>query len=239
MGWFFLAATVLLAAPPLTLSKGAFVGVFTPEGQSLPFSPPSGEQWVSYEQVQRELKFRGWSTPLKNSQMAELAKALEADFAVDVLVATVRVRRGWEALLAVRVVSATLGEIVHLPQTQTKISNPDELPQVVEKFVAPLLAKFPLQVPIASVQLRESGKRVHLTATAGEWKKGAQLLFFRESEGRVTSVGKGRVVAANLLIGGSRWLLEAELTETNSPVRSGDKAVRVFALPKPFEVVTP
>lgn len=234
MVWAFVFAATLLAAPSFTLSKGAFVGVFTSDGQSLPFPAPTGERWVSNEQVQRELQFRRWVAPLTNTQMAELAKGLEADFAVDILTATVKVKRGWQVLLVMRVVSASLGEIVHLGQVQTKISSPDELPQVVGQLAPSLLTKFSFQIPLASVQLREGSKRVHLTATGGEWKRGMNLLFFREIGGQRTLVGKGRIVAANLPAGGSRWLLEANLTETDSPVRAGDKAIQIFTLPKPF-----
>lgn len=234
MGWAFAVATILLAAPFFTLSKGAFVGVFALDGQPLPFTAPMSERWVSSEQVKRELKFRGWTAPLTNAQMAELAKGLEADFAVDMLVATVKVRRKWRVLLVMRVVSASFGEIVHLTQVQTEISNPDELPQVIGQLAPPLLTKFSFQLPLASVQLREGNKRVHLTATSGEWKKGMHLLFFRETGEQKTLIGKGRIGAVNLTVGGGRWLLEANLTETNAPVRAGDKAIQVFSLPKPF-----
>lgn len=234
MVWAFLASTIMLTAPSITLSRGAFVGVFASDGQPLAFSVPIGKQWVSNEQVQRELQFRGWTPPLKNDRMAELAKALEADFAVDMLTATVKGRKGWQVLLVVRVVSAQFCEIVHLSQMQTKISNPDELPMVVEKLVLSLLTKFSLQIPFATVQLREGGKRVHLTAASGEWRKGTQLLFFRESDGQKVPLGKGRIVSASLPAGGSRWLLEADLTETSVSVRAGDKAIQIFNLPKPF-----
>ncbi|MFN3422724.1 MAG: hypothetical protein ACK40X_13480 [Armatimonadota bacterium] len=234
MVWAFVAATIMLTAPSIALSRGAFVGVFTSDGQPLAFPAPIGEQWVSNEQVQRELQFRGWTPPLKNDQMAELAKALEADFAVDVLIATVKARRGWQVLLVMRVVSVQFREIVHLAQMQTKISNPDELPRVVEELVPSLLTKFPLQIPFATVQLREGDKRVHLTAVDGEWRKGTQLLFFRETGGQKVPLGKGRIVSTSLPAGGNRWLLEANWTETNISVRAGDKAIQIFNLPKPF-----
>ncbi|MCS7186460.1 MAG: hypothetical protein RMK89_05835 [Armatimonadota bacterium] len=235
MGWAFVIATILLAAPSLTLSKGAFVGVFTSDGQSLPSPAPTGERWVSYEQVQRELQFRRWVAPLTNNQMAELAAGLEADFAVDILTTTAKVKGRWQVLSVMRVVSASLGEIVHLEQVQTNISSPDELPQVVGQIVPSLLTKFPSQLPTASVQLREGNRRVHLIATSGKWRRGTQLLFFREIGGQRTFVGKGRIVAADLPAGGSRWLLEANLTEIRVSVRAGDKAIQVFKLPKPFE----
>ena len=234
MGWALAVATILLAAPSITLSKGAFVGVFTSDGQPLPYPAPTGERWVSSEQVQRELQFRGWIAPLTNAQMAELAKGLEADFAVDVMVAVSKAKRKWRALLVMRVVSASFGEIVQLLQVQTDFSAQDELPQVVGQIVPSLLTKLSFQIPIASVQLREGNKRVHLTATGGEWKKGMHLLFFREAGGQKSLLGKGRIVAANLPAGGNRWLLEADLTEDNASVRSGDKAIQIFNLPKPF-----
>lgn len=234
MGWALAFATILLTAPSITLSKGAFVGVFTSNGQPLPCPVPTGERWVSSEQVQRELQFRGWVAPLTNAQMAELAKGLEADFAVDVLVAISKAKRKWRALLVMRVVAASFGEIVQLLQTQTDISGPNELPQVVGQIVPSLLTKFSFQIPVASVQLREGNRRVHLIASGGEWKRRTHLLFFRETGGHKTILGKGRIVAASLPAGGSRWLLEADLTEANTSVRPGDKAIQIFNLPKPF-----
>ncbi len=234
MGYVLTVAAILLVAPSLMLSKGAFVGVFTSNGQPIPFPSPTGEKWVSSEQVQRELQFRGWTAPLTNAQMAELAKGLEADFAVDVLVATLKVKRSWQALLVMRVVSASFREIVHLTQMQTNISSPDDLPKVIGQIAPSLLTKLPSQLPLASVQLREGNKRVHLTAMSGEWKKGMDLLFFRETGEQKVLLGKGRIVTANLPIGGTRWLLEADLTETDAPVRAGDKAIPIFSLPKLF-----
>ncbi len=234
MGWTLAVATILLAAPSLTLSKGAFVGVFALDGQPLSCPTPMGERWVSSEQVQRELQFRGWTAPLTNAQMAELAKGLEVDFAVDMLAAAVKARRGWQVLLVMRVVSASFGEIVHLTQVQTKISNPSELPHAVGQLASSLLTKFSFQLPLASVQLREGSKRVHLTAMSGEWKKGMHLLFFRETGEQRVLIGKGRLVAVNLTVGGGRWLLEANLTETNASIQAGDKAIQIFNLPKPF-----
>ncbi|MCX7643360.1 MAG: hypothetical protein N2116_06100 [Armatimonadetes bacterium] len=234
MGFAFAVATILLAAPSLTLSKGAFVGVFTSDGQSFSVPTPVGEQWVSNEQVQRELKFRGWTAPLTNAQMAELAKGLEADFTVDILAAVSRAKGRWRVLMVLRVVSTSLGEIVLLRQTQTDIPSPDKLPQVISQLAPSLLTKLSFQLPLASVQLQEGSKRVHLTATGGEWKKGMHLLFFREVGGQRTLIGKGRIVAVSLPAGGNKWFLEAELTETKASVRTGDKAIQVFALPKPF-----
>lgn len=234
MGWAFIVSTIFLATPSLMLSKGAFVGVFTSDGQPLPFPSPMGERWVSSEQVQRELQFRGWVAPLTNTQMAELAKGLEADFAVDTLAAIVKVRRGQQVLLVMRVVSASLGEIVYLSQEQISISNPDELNQVVNQIVPTMLTKFSFQLPLATVQLLEGKKRVHLAATGGEWRKGMNLLFFRETGERKILIGKGRIVAVSLPAGGSRWFLEADLTKTNASVQVGDKAIQIFNLPKPF-----
>jgi len=230
----FVLATIILAAPSFSLSKGAFVGVFTSDGKQISLPAPTGEQWVSNEQVQRELLFRGWTPPLTNARMAELAKALETDFAVDVLAVTLRVGKRWQALVAMRVVSAQLGEIVYLAQTRTEISNPDALQQVAGQVLPSLLIKLPSQISLATVQLCESGRRVHLTATGGEWRKGTNLLFLRISSGQVTVLSKGRIVSADLTIGGNRWILEAQLLDSDTSVRSGDKAVQIFNLPKPL-----
>jgi len=234
VGLVFALATVILAAPPFMLSKGTFVGVFTSDGKQISFPAPTGERWVSYEQVQRELLFRGWKPPLTTSQMVELAKGLEADFAVDVLTTTLKVGKKWQALVAMRVVSAQLGEIVHLAQTKTEVSNPEALQQVVEQILPALLVKLPSQVPLATVQLCESKKRVHLTAANGKWGKGVNLLFFRTSGAQITILGKGRVVSASLVPGGNRWILEADLLGSEISLRSGDKAVQIFGMPKPF-----
>jgi hypothetical protein len=230
----FALATVILAAPFFSLSKGAFVGVFTSDGKPISLPAPTGERWVSNEQVQRELLFRGWTPPLTNLQLAELAKSLEADFAVDVLATTLKVGKKWQALVAMRVVSAQLGEIVHLALTRTEVSNPEGLQQVVEQVFPSLLTKLPSQISLATVQLCESGRRVHLTATGGEWRKGMNLLFLRISGGQVTVLSKGRIVSSDLIIGGNRWILEAQLLDADTSVRSGDKAVQIFSLPKPL-----
>ena len=234
MSLVFVLATIILAAPSFSLSKGAFVGVFTSDGKQISLPAPTGEQWVSNEQVQRELLFRGWTPPLTNARMAELAKALETDFAVDVLAVTLRVGKRRQALVAMRVVSAQLGEIVYLAQTRTEISNPDALQQVAGQVLPSLLIKLPSQISLATVQLCESGRRVHLTATGGEWRKGTNLLFLRISSGQVTVLSKGRIVSADLTIGGNRWILEAQLLDSDTSVRSGDKAVQIFNLPKPL-----
>jgi hypothetical protein len=47
----FALATVILAAPSFSLSKGAFVGVFTSDGKPISLPAPTGERWVSNEQV--------------------------------------------------------------------------------------------------------------------------------------------------------------------------------------------
>jgi len=227
-------ATIILAAPSLTLSKGVFVGGVTSDGKSLSLPAPTGERWVSAEQVQREMLFRGWTPPLTNAQMAELAKALEADFAVDVLAAPLKVGKKWQALVVMRVVSAQLGEIVHLAQTRTDIPAPENLQQVAEQVLPSLLTKLPSQISLATVQLCESERRVHLTAPGGEWRKGMNLLFLRISGGQVTVLSKGRIVSADLIVGGNRWILEAQLLDSDTSVRSGDKAVQIFILPKPL-----
>jgi hypothetical protein len=234
VGLVFALATIILAAPSLSLSKGAFVGVFTSNGKQIPFPAPTGERWVSNEQVQRELLFRGWTLPLTTSQMAELAKALEADFAVDVLTTTLKVGKKWQALVAMRVVSAQLGEIVHLALTRTEVSNPEGVQQFVGQVFPALLSKLPSQIPLAAVQLCEGKKRVHLTATDGEWGKGVNLLFLRTSGAQITILGKGRTVSANLVPGSNRWILEADLLSSEISLRSGDKAVQIFNLPKPL-----
>lgn len=230
----FALATIILGVPSFTLSRGAFVGVFTSDGKQISLPAPTGERWVSNEQVQRELLFRGWTPPLTTSQMAELAKALEADFAVDVLTVTLKVRKKWQALVLLRIVSAQLGEIVYLAQTGKEISNPEALQRAMEQVFPSLLTKLPSQISLATVQLCEGGRRVHLTATGGEWRKGTNLLFLRISSGQVTVLGKGRIVSADLIIGGNRWILEAQLLDSGASVRSGDKAVQIFILPKPL-----
>lgn len=229
----FVLATVILAVPPFTLSRGVFVGGFTSDGKKILLPAPTGERWVSDEQVQRELLFRGWTPPLTNDQMAELAKGLEADFSADVLVAPLKTGERREALVVMRVVSAPLGEIVHMVQTKVKIEDPEDLPQVLEQIFPNLLAKLPLQIPFATVQLCEGGKRVHLGTTGGEWRRGMTLLFLRTGE-KVTVLGKGRVVSTEQIIGGNRWMLEANLTDPGIPIRPGDKAVRIFNLPDPL-----
>jgi hypothetical protein len=230
----FALATVILAAPSFSLSKGAFVGVFTSDGKPISLPAPTGERWVSNEQVQRELLFRGWTPPLTNLQLAELAKSLEADFAVDVLATTLKVGKKWQALVAMRVVSAQLGEIVHLALTRAEVSAPEGLQQIVGQVFPALLSKLPSQIPLATVQLCEGKKRVHLTATDGEWGKGVNLLFFRTSGAQIMILGKGRIVFANLIPGSNRWILEADLLGSGISLRSGDKAVQIFNLPKPL-----
>ncbi len=230
----FVLATIIWAAPSFPLSKGAFVGVFTSDGKQISLPALTGEKWVSNEQVQRELLFRGWTPPLTTSQMAELAKALEAEFAVDVLATTLKVGKKWQALVVIRVVSAQLGEIVHLAQTKTVVSNPESLQQVVEQILPTFLGKLPSQISLATVQLCEGKKRVHLTAANGEWGRGVNLLFFRTSGAQVTVLGKGRVVSANLVPGSNRWISEADLLGSEISLRPGDKAVQIFKLPKPF-----
>jgi hypothetical protein len=134
--------------------------------------------------------------------LAELAKALEADFAVDVLTTTLKVGKKWQALVAMRVVSAQLGEIVHLALTRTEVSNPEGLQQVVGQVFPSLLSKLPSQISLATVQLCEGKKRVHLdryrTASGG---KVMNLLFLpRLSGGQITGcLGKGRIVSSNLI----------------------------------------
>lgn len=234
MCWALVIASILLTGPSFPLSKGAFVGGFSLDGQVFQVPAPKGERWVSEEQVQREILFRGWKTPLTTEQMAELAEALDADFSVDILVMLGKTKRKWQALVVVRVVSARLREIVHLVQEQVRISDPAELPQILKQICSPTLTKLPTQLPLAMVQLREGERRLHLVASGGSWKKGTNVIVFRESSGQTTVLGKGRISSANLLAGGDRWLLEVELTNSDASIRSGDKAVQVFALPKPF-----
>jgi hypothetical protein len=47
-------------------------------------------------------------------------------------------------------------------------------------------------------------------------------------------LSKGRIVSSDLIIGGNRWILEAQLLDADTSVRSGDKAVQIFNLPKPL-----
>ncbi|MGQ9462192.1 MAG: hypothetical protein ACUVTP_04450 [Candidatus Fervidibacter sp.] len=234
MCWALVIASILLAGPSFPLSKGAFVGGFFLDGQVLQITAPTGERWVSEEQVQREILFRGWKTPLTTEQMAELAEALDADFSVDILMMLGKTKRKWQALVVMRVVSARLREIVYLVQEQVRISDPAELPQISEQICSSALTKLPTQLPLATVQLREGERRLHLVAGGGIWRKGTNVVVFRDSSGQITVLGKGRISSANLMAGGDRWLLEVELTKLDAPVRSSDKIVQVFALPKPF-----
>jgi hypothetical protein len=87
-----LTVTMVLALA-MSLSKGVFVGAFTADGQPIPLATPTKGQWVSAEQVRRELVFRRWQPPLTTEQMATLARNLDADFAMDVLAAAKRLAR--------------------------------------------------------------------------------------------------------------------------------------------------
>lgn len=234
MFWSLAFATVMLTVPSLKFSKGAFVGAFNSEGQTMTVTAPSGENWISREQVQREVLFRGWKAPLTSAQMAEVAKGLEADFAVDILVSIVRARRNYRLVIMLRCVSAQFGAITYLSQEQASLSSLNELETVVDKISQILFAKIPKQIPFAIVQLREGERRVHLIAKEGEWKRKSKLLFFRDTGGHLTLLGEGQIVTTDLLIGGSRWLLEADLTEVKFDLRAGDKAIQVFKLPKEF-----
>ncbi len=233
MVWFLAIATMVVAEP-VNLSKGTFIGAFTANGQAITVTAPSGKRWVSSEQVQREVLFRGWKAPLNSAQMAEMAKGLEADFAADVLISITKVRRGYRLLAILRCVSASLASITHLAQEQATLPSLDGLEQAVDKLAQVLIAKIPNQVPIAVVQLRESSGRFHLTATSGDWKRGMKLLFFSETKGQFNLLGEGQIVAANLLLGGSRWLIEADPIEIKAAIRSGDKAIQIFKLPREF-----
>jgi hypothetical protein len=76
----FALATVILAAPSFSLSKGAFVGVFTSDGKQISLPAPTGERWVSNEQVQRELLFRGWTPPLTNLSIGGISESVGSRF---------------------------------------------------------------------------------------------------------------------------------------------------------------
>ncbi len=235
MVWSLLFAMAMTTATSVKLSKGAFVGAFTANGQAVPVSSPSDERWVSSEQVQREILFRGWKAPLTSAQLAEVAKGLEANFAADVFVSLNKTKGKYRLLAVLRCVSASFESIVHLSQEQAILSSLEEFPQTVDEIAQKLLAKIPAQIPIATVQLRESEKRVHLTALGGEWKRGLKLLFLREIGRQIVLIGEGQIVAANLPVGGNRWLLEAELKLVKDNIRAGDKAIQVFKLPRPFD----
>ncbi len=236
--WLLLTAFAFsLASPqspiPSSLKKLAFVGAWA-NGQPFPLEPPAGRAWVSPEQVERELRFRGWQPPLTTSQLAELASALEADASVDVLASAVREKRRWVTVIVVRVVWAPLKATVHLAQARIGVRSLEDVLSVLPQVAPSLLAQLPQRVSIASVQLQESGRRVHLSASEGEWRKGMSVLFFREASGSFTALGKGRIVAVNRPLGSNRWLLEAEVSNKGIIVRPGDKAIPVFSLPAPF-----
>ncbi len=232
LGGLWLVAAMLFTVPALPLTKMAFVGVWLDNNQPFPLEPPSGERWVSFEQVQRELLFRNWQPPLTISQMADLATALEADAAVDVRATALRRQRRWVAVVVVRVVSATLRETIHLSQARLGIRQPQEIQQVIAQVVPSLLAAIPKQIPVASVQVREGQRRVHLVASEGEWRKGMKLLFFRNAGGKWIPLGKGEVTVAQRSAVTAQWIVEARLTDANAAVRSGDKAVPIFAPPE-------
>lgn len=234
MSWVTIALAVLLFAPDLTLTKGAFVGGWTADGQAIPLKAPTDGRWVSSEQVQRELLFRQWQPPLTTAQLSDLAKSLEADFAVDLLAVAVKERKRWRALVVVRTVSAPLSAIVHLSQEKLPISSPDELTGAVQQAAPKLLISLPSQLPTATVQAREGNKRLHLSSRNGKWRKGMEVLFYREAGEKRRILGMGRLVNVRRAIDGVTWLLEAEIKQNNGMVRAGDKAVGTFRLPAPF-----
>lgn len=227
-------ATIMLMSPSLKLSRGAFVGAFDVNGQSITVTMPLGENWISSEQVQREILFRRWKAPLTSAQMAELAKGLEADFAADILFRVFKTRRGYRLLAFLRCISASFGTIVHLGQEQASLSSLDNLSQTIDKVIQSLLSRIPTQIPLATVQLKEGERRIHMIASVGDWKRGAKLIFLRLTRGQIILLGEGQIVMASLLAGGNKWILEADLTEVKDTVRPGDKALQVFKLPKMF-----
>ncbi len=234
MIWATVAPFVLLFTQGLTLTKGAFVGGWTADGKAISLKAPTVGRWVSSEQIQRELLFRQWKPPLTTVQMAELAKSLEADFAVDLLAAAVKEGKRWQALVAVRTVSASLSAIVHLSQERLPISSPDQLPNAVQQKVPKIFVSLPSQLPTATVQIRESDRKLHLSARSGKWCKGTEVLFYREAGDQRQIVGMGRLVRVRRAIDGKTWLLEAEITQNNDTVRAGDKAIALFRLPVPL-----
>ncbi|MFA0751509.1 MAG: hypothetical protein SLRJCFUN_001912 [Candidatus Fervidibacter sp.] len=222
-------------APAMSLSKGAFVGAFTVDGQSIPLAVPTKGQWVSAEQVRRELLFQRWQPPLTTQQMATLARNLEADFSVDVLAAAVRERKGFRAVVALRVVSAPLNAVVHLRQATFPLPSPDALADLVARTVTSWLNELPTEVPTALVQLRDGERRLLLQANGGEWRKGMTVLIARQTRDQWQPQGTARLVDARRLADGRRWLLEAELLQPANLVRPGDRAFPTFSLPPPFE----
>lgn len=212
--------------------KRAFVGAFTLDGATVEIALPQGN-WVSAEQVRRECRFRGWRPPLTAAQMATLARALEAEFAVDLLAAAMQARKRWTALVVLRVVSADLQAIVHLTQERVPIAASSELPRVVEQVAGTSLAALPSRFATATVQVREGDRRVHLMAREGTWRKGTEVLLYRIVDGQPQPLATARLVTTHRAVDGTTWLLEAELTAPAS-VRGGDKAIAVFRLPAPF-----
>jgi hypothetical protein len=229
-----LTVTMVLALA-MSLSKGVFVGAFTADGQPIPLATPTKGQWVSAEQVRRELVFRRWQPPLTTEQMATLARNLEADFSVDVLAAAVRERKSWRAVIALRVVFAPLNAIVHLRQATLPLSSPDALADLVARTATAWLDELPTEVPMALVQLREGERRLLLHADGGEWRKGMTLVIARQGRDEWQRQGTARLVHAQRLADGRRWLLEAQLSQPLSAVRPGDRAFPTFSLPSPLQ----
>jgi len=222
-------------APAMSLSKGVFVGAFTADGQPITLAAPTKGQWVSAEQVRRELLFRRWQPPLTTQQMATLARNLEADFSVDVLAAAVRERKGFRTVVALRVVFAPLNAIVHLRQAPFPLPSPDALADLVARTATAWLEELPTEVPMALVQLREGERRLLLQANGGEWRKGMTLVIARQGRDEWQRQGTARLVHAQRLADGRRWFLEAELSQPVNTVRPGDRAFPTFSLPSPFE----
>lgn len=231
MIWTSIALVILPVSSSFAITKGAFVGAFLSDGKALTVTPPLSERWVSAEQVKRELLFRDLQPPLTTTQMAELAKSLEADFAADVLAVAFKDRKGRHGLIVLRIVSAYLQAIVHLAQERVAIKTPDELAQTIRQALPKLIASLPSRFPTVTVQMIEDGKRLHLLAREGTWRKGMELLVWRMEGSVFHLIGTSRITKVRRTLTGTATLLEANLLKSRNSVHSGDKAIAIYRLP--------
>ncbi|MCS7223478.1 MAG: hypothetical protein NZ959_02795 [Armatimonadetes bacterium] len=206
------------------------MGAYFADGSYLFVPYPTGPRWVPQEQVEREIVFRRWQVPLTTRQMADMATALEADFACDLLMVHQKSKRGQTVRTFLRVVSASFSAIVILTEGVLHIRGDRDFRQEASDAVLRFLEKVPTDIPSATVRLLEGQRVVHLTASTGEWRKGTRLLFYREDGRKIVQVAFGRVTRSRKTIG-SLITFEARLDAPSSLVRPGDKAVAFFSLP--------
>lgn len=233
---------------PLSLSlfasgspKGVFVGVFLKGFGEVKREEVRGWlpkwHWVSREQVRRELQFQGWQPPLMTEQMVKLARALEASYAVDVLIAPVREWGRRYAHIIVRVVSAPFATIVFLSQKRVRVRDFKEatLQRAIEKAVPKLLDELPSSFPTAVLQVIESDGTLHLFAPEGRWKRGKKLLLMRRQGKGWIPLGIARIISALPLFGRPAMMLEAKMERRFLSPFPGDKAIPLYQLPRLFE----